>query len=340
MNLTRIRRLVQLIGLLQAGKGRKASSLATTCGVSRRTVFRDLDLLREAGVPLHYDDEHGEYRIPGTYFLPPTNFTAEEALAVMILCYELGGASPIPFCRAAQSAALKLEGSLPGSLRDRLREATAAVTIQLPPSNPLTDHQDVYERLLAAIAEKRSLRIRYESFSDDQILETKLSPYRLLFSRHSWYVIGRSSLHRELRTFNVGRITRLIPTLDHFVIPHRFSLDRYLGNAWHLIPEPGPDQEVLIRFQKLVARNVAEVVWHKTQRLTTRPDGTLDFAVTVSGLREISWWILGYGDQAEVLEPAALRELVATRVVTMGQIYGEYGGARTDMREPPDSAGG
>ena len=67
-----------------------------------------------------------------------------------------------------------------------------------------------------------------------------------------------------------------------------------------MIPEKGRDSEVVVRFSKLVAQNVAEVNWHKTQRLAWRDDGTLDFHVTVSGLNEISWWILGYGDQAEV----------------------------------------
>ena len=80
MNLSRIVRLLKLIGLLQAGRGFNTEALAQACGVSRRTIFRDLDTLRQAGVPLVYDDENQHYHIPGTYFLPPTNFTPEEAL--------------------------------------------------------------------------------------------------------------------------------------------------------------------------------------------------------------------------------------------------------------------
>jgi proteasome accessory factor B len=70
---------------------------------------------------------------------------------------------------------------------------------------------------------------------------------------------------------------------------------------------------------------VAEVVWHKTQQTTFLPDGSVEFRVRVSGLREISWWILGYGDQAEVLKPAALRNLVADRAKNMAAVYnGKY----------------
>jgi proteasome accessory factor B len=88
-----------------------------------------------------------------------------------------------------------------------------------------------------------------------------------------------------------------------------------------LIPEPGQDHGVHIQFAKKVAQNVAEVLWHRTQRCEFRSDGSLDYYVTVSGLIEISWWILGYGDQAEVKAPAELREIVAKRVAPMAETY-------------------
>ncbi len=312
---------MQLLGLLQAGKGNNAGELAAACGVTRRTIFRDLDVLRQAGVPLLFDDESGIYRIPGTYFLPPTNFTAEEALAVMVLCYEFGSGSRLPFYEAAASAALKLESCLPGRVRDRLRDATGTVHINMQPGSRLNDKLPVYQQLLGCVATRRAARINYDSLTDTRVIQIKLCPYRLLFSRHSWYVIGRSSLHREARTFNVSRIQEIELLDEQFTVPRSFSIERYLGNAWHLIPEAGPDQDVAVRFSPLVARNVAEVVWHKTQKLGHRPDGSLDFHVRVSGLNEISWWILGYGDQAEVVKPARLRQLIATRASRMVQMY-------------------
>ena len=65
---------------------------------------------------------------------------------------------------------------------------------------------------------------------------------------------------------------------------------------------------------------LAKCVAH-TQRLTWHDDGTLDFHVRVSGIGEISWWIMGYGDQAEVLEPEPLRELIARRAERMLEQY-------------------
>jgi proteasome accessory factor B len=195
------------------------------------------------------------------------------------------------------------------------------VSIQPPPTNTLDGCTAVYEQLLGAISARRSVRICYNSLAERKTLLTRLNPYRLLFSQRSWYVIGRSSVHRGTRTFNLGRITSLDLLDDAFRIPRGFSLNRYLGNAWRLIPEPGPDHEVHVRFAPLVAANVAEVAWHKTQRVLKNADGTLDFHVTVSGLHEISWWILGYGDQAVVVQPPELRRLVAARAFRMADCY-------------------
>jgi proteasome accessory factor B len=87
-------------------------------------------------------------------------------------------------------------------------------------------------------------------------------------------------------------------------------------------PDSGrADQDVVVRFAPLVARNVAEVAWHKTQRIVERQDGSIDFHVSVSGLNEISWWILGYGDQAEVLRPARLRQMIADRAGKLVELY-------------------
>jgi predicted DNA-binding transcriptional regulator YafY len=274
MNLTRLNRLLQMV-LLQAGKGHNVDSLSARCGISRGTVFRDLEVLRQASVPLTSDDEFQVYHLADTSFLPPTKFSAAEALVVLVLCHELGDVRQMPF---------------------------------LPPAH-----------------ERRCVRIQYDSLCERSVIQTRLSPYRLVFSRHSWYVIGRSSLHRSVRIFKLTRIRELELTDDSYEIPRNFSLDRYLGNAGHIVPDSGPDYEMVVHFRKKVARNVAEVKWHKTQSLEWNDDGTLNFRVKVSGLSEVSWWILGYGDEAEVIKPSALRKLIATPSRKMLRKYEDDG---------------
>ena len=301
--------------------GQDADGLAKKCGVSRRTVFRDLATLREAGVPLEFDSQTDRYLISSGFFLPPTNFTTSEALSIIALANQLGSQNQLPFYAPARQAALKLESSLPHALREELGAVTHSVKINIDPVNRLRGKKIVYEQLLQALNQRCVVKMSYESLTEWETIDTKLRPYQLLFSRRSWYVVGRSTLHKEVRTFNLARIKDIQLTSQQYKIPRNFSMSRHLGNAWHLIPEPGPDYQVLVRFQQLVARNVAEVVWHRTQEVKHLDGGRLEFRVQVSGLNEIAWWILGYGDQAEVIKPAKLRRLVAQRAANMHAIY-------------------
>ncbi len=323
MNVKRITRLLKLLQTLRAGEGQNAEKIARACGISRRTVFRDLETLRAAGVPLRFDKGDGTYSIAGDFFLPPANFTPAEALAIIALAEQLGADDRLPFFRPARSAALKLQSSLPTALRKELQRTAKSIHVRINSIGRLSGQDGIYEQLVAAIATRRVLRMTYVSLTEWETIQTKLRPYQLVFNRHSWYVIGHSDLHREPRTFNLGRIESLTATGEKFAMPRGFSLERYLGNAWNLMSQPGPDVNVVVRFSPLVARNVAEVAWHKTQRLEARDDGSLDFHVRVSGLNEIVWWILGYGDQAEVLWPRRLRQLVSQRAKNMCRLYEE-----------------
>ena len=319
----RVRRLVRLIELLGSGRVCPAHELASLCGVSRRTIFRDLGTLRESGLPVRFDEARRGFRLDRPSFLRSTDFTTPEVLSLLVLCEGLGDdETGIPFQTAARSAAVKLLSTLSPTLREYVGEAIERVDVRLGAINPLDDARPIYDLLTQALRERRQVRIRYGSLTEWQEIMTLLSPYRLLFHTRSWYVVGRSSVHKAVRTFNLGRVRHAELLDSQYVVPPRFSLDRHLGDAWGLIREKDDRHEVVVRFRPMVAHNVAEVQWHRTQRLTWNDDGTLDFSATVDGLREIVWWVLGYGREAEVLHPAKLRSMLRRHADDMCVIYG------------------
>lgn len=318
----KIRRLLQLLERLQSGRTHSTNELADHCGVSRRTVFRDIKTLQEAGIQVLYDAARQGYWISSHSLLPPTNLTLAETLSLLILAQDAGtGNRGVPFQEAARDAALKLQSNLPSHLGPYASNLAHAVKVQTEPQADLTQGQIHYERMLEGLTTRKKVRIQYHSLAEQTVIQTLLSPYRLLFRRHTWYVIGRTSLHQSVRTFHLGRVQQSELTDDSFKIPPRFSLKSYFGNAWNLIREPNARTHVKIRFQPLVAQNVAEVSWHPTQQVTWNDDGTLDFSVIVDGINEMSWWILSYGDQARVLEPAPLAELILQRARKMVRQY-------------------
>ena len=209
MNLARIHRLLQLIGLLQVGRGYNAESLALECGVSRRTIFRDLDVLRQSGIPLAFDQRAAALSHPRRRVCCRRPTSRRKRPCRWSCCAtSWATARGLPFLGPARSAAVKLESSLPTRLREQLRDVVSTIRIQTPPINPLQGRKPIYEQLLDAIVHRRNVRIRYDSLQEQKKIVTRLSPYRMFFSRRSWYVVGRSSLHRAKRTFHLGRILR------------------------------------------------------------------------------------------------------------------------------------
>jgi len=123
-------------------------------------------------------------------------------------------------------------------------------------------------------------------------------------------ILGMSSMHASVRTFKLNRIKKLELLTQRFVEDEKFNVHDYTGRAWSMIPE-GRIHNIELRFSRKVAKNVAEVQWHATQKNYFNDDGTLTVNFRVDGLGEITWWILGYGDQVEVIAPAALRKKIA-----------------------------
>jgi proteasome accessory factor B len=92
--------------------------------------------------------------------------------------------------------------------------------------------------------------------------------------------------------------------------------------AWDVIADDEPIN-VMLRFSPAVARRAAETLWHPTQETEDQPDGSLLWKATVAGTREIRIWIMGWGADAEILEPRALRDDVAAELARAAALYGE-----------------
>jgi proteasome accessory factor B len=320
MKLARIQRLLRLIAALQSGRKPSAETLAEELRVSRRTVFRDLKLLEAAGIPCAFDPQTKGYGLMGGLLLRPITLTMSEAMALLVLTRKFLPRAPVPDRESATRAALKIEGLLPAAVQQEVGPLLEGLSVREGPRPSAACDVDAFGRIQTAIMQRHKLQAVYDSLFEGRAIETTLHPYRLVFINRSWYVIAFSELDREPRTFKLERFKscRLLP--DYFAEPASFDLDTYFGNAWQMIPRDR-DYSVRIRFLAKVARNVREVCWHKTQKVRMQADGSLLFEVTVTGLDEISWWILGYGDQAVVEEPPELRDLIRSRAERMLQHY-------------------
>jgi len=312
MKSSRVSRVVQILTTLQAGKSYAVSDLSKIFGTSRRTVFRDLKELRAIGVPYRYDARTGGYTIEPDFFLPPIGLNSQEALSLLLLVYKARNQLQLPFKNSALLAALKIENNLPAKIRRYCNTALRNISTRLSAQAPVHHSgglDKTFAQLQKAITKKHKVSISYNSLFDGKIIDVLLCPYHLLYNQRAWYVLGYSSLQKSVRTFKLNRIKELKDTGQYFLDGDNFDLQDYLGKAWSMIPE-GRIYNIKLRFLPKVANNVTEVQWHSTQEVTRNSDGSATMEFRVDGLGEITWWILGYGDQVQVLAPRALRKRI------------------------------
>jgi len=321
MKLSRISRIVQLLSVLQSGQCYSPDELVKVMGVSRRTVFRDLNELTAIGVPYYFDAGAGGYRIDPDFFLPSIDLTLQEALSLLMLVYKDRNHLPPTLKRSALLAGLKIENNLPAEIKRYCAATLEHISVQpIPLSTGAGGGADrIFWHLQRAVERKQKVSIVYRSIFDGGTIKTILSPHHLMFKSRAWYIVGKSSLHNEIRTFKLSRIETMEMLSRFFPRKRTFDIEDYLGSAWSMIPE-GKLYNIKLKFTPRVARNVSEVQWHKSQKTKFEEDGSLVAEFRVDGIGEITWWILGYGDQVQVLAPKALRQRIAKVGASMAKI--------------------
>lgn len=173
----------------------------------------------------------------------------------------------------------------------------------------------IYE---ATIAKKR-LSLNYYSMETKKLSKRIIDPYAFKFNFGIWYLIGFCHLRNEIRTFRIDRIRKIEIIEENFKVPKSFDIDEYFKGSWGIIR--GQKIKVTLKFTKEIADFVSECIWHPSQKLTKNKDGILNAEFEVEGLSEIKIWILGFGENVEVLKPEELREELRNTAAKIKEIY-------------------
>ena len=188
-------RLIQLIILLQTERCPNARQLAEICEVSRRTIYRDLAALADAGVTVLYRPDRQGYQLARSLFLQPPRIEEREALALLVLCRQWRPSADLGLSHDANRAMDKLVQSLPDPLRARLL-AASEVLDDLPDCRATpAPRQAVQDQLLAALAQRTQVRLWVREGRTGEVETTKMGIYRLILHDQAWCMVGRSSRH-------------------------------------------------------------------------------------------------------------------------------------------------
>lgn len=289
--------------LYNAPDGLSVVDLARLCGVNRRTIYRDLDILSESGAPIW--QHNGKYGIDRNAYLATIRLNLNEAVALFfaarLLSHHSDEHNPHIVSALDQLAAGLPDQTIAGHI------ARLANLVRERPPSPR--YVEILERLTRAWADRRMVRIRYRA-PNRPATERDIAPYFLEVVRMTpgLYVIGYDRLRDDVRTFKVERIEHAELLDEHYHIPEGFDPYDHLARAWAVMSEA--EVTIHLRFTPQVAPRIRENRWHHSQRLADNADGGCDLHLTVGGIREILSWVLSWGADVEVLAPEELRNEV------------------------------
>jgi proteasome accessory factor B len=306
--------------LAQHPRGLTTGELAREFHVDPTTIFRDLSVLESMGTGLIKQGRC--YILDHRRSLHNIKLSLNELLAIYLAVRLLSRHSDEHnphVVRALEKLADTLRAKSPLIARHIEQAATAVRSRQTR-----REYVEALEVLTQGWAEGKKVRLRYRSYTKDEMTERTFSPYFIEPSGigYACYVIGHDDLRSAIRTLKVERVYDAQLTDEHFTIPESFDPQRLLASAWGVIWRDQGEIEVMLRFAPSVVRRVKESIWHHSQRVEDLPDGSCLFIVKVGSTQEVRPWIRGWGAAVEVLEPVEFRREMIEEVRGMARIYG------------------
>ena len=293
-------------------------------GVSRATIKRDLQYLRDRmNAPIEWDREAGGYRFSSAsqvgpqYELPGIWFNSSELYALLVAHDSLSRIDPwvlaphISPIRHRLLELLRSSGRSPADLLDRVRV--------LPMTNRTVEPK-FYTQIARALFERNRIAIEAYSRIRDEVNERTVSPLRLVHYRDNWYLDAWCHWRKALRTFGVDSIRGVKEAKGKAKEVSDAVLDAYFSPAYGIFAGPARYVAVL-RFSPLRARWVEHEHWHPKQLCEHLPDGGCRLRIPYSDERELLMDILRQGAEVVVEAPDSLRRRVKEELGRMGMVY-------------------
>ena len=315
-------RLLSLLMLLQARGRMTAQKLAKELEVSERTIYRDIDALCAAGVPVYAERGlGGGYALLDSYRTNLTGLTPDEVRALFMLSI------PIPLAQLGvdqelKAALLKLSAALPAARRHDEKRARRRIYLDstwwFQPQEPVPHLQTIQR----AVWQDRKIYLTFRRSFETQV-ERLVEPYGLVAKTNVWYVVWARDGH--IRADRVSSVLDARISDESFERFPDFDLAAYWQRWCTEFEQNRPFYPVTVRvapnFVPILRRFFNDRV-HATTEQTTLPDDEGGIIVTLSfeTLEEARDRILGFGRAVQVLEPEALRKSVldfATQIVAL-----------------------
>jgi predicted DNA-binding transcriptional regulator YafY len=300
----KINRLLEITLILLNKNTVTAGELAERFGVSTRTIYRDIDELSSAGVPVFTNKgSGGGIALLDNYAINKALLTEHERDSLLLALKTL---------QATKYPEIDVILEKIGAV---FKNAASAdwVHIDFSPWGSGPNEENKFLDIKRAILECKVVTFDYIN-ADGILSHRSIEPMLLAFKSQAWYVWGYCRTRRDFRTFRVSRIRNMVVTGETFV-------RRPLESAKDEEPAAVSQKYVTLklRFQPEDLYRVYDD--YNEERVTRNADGTYDVTVTFPEDEWVYGYIMSFGCYVEVLEPQYIRDIVRERMKKALKFY-------------------
>jgi predicted DNA-binding transcriptional regulator YafY len=319
----RASRLLSILTTLQARGRVTAPDLAAACEVSLRTIYRDVDALAAAGIPIYSErGAEGGYRLLDGYRVRLNGLSPLEAEALFMAALP-GPAADLGLDAAMMAAQTKLMAALPINLRENALRLQARFHLDAPAWFSQAEQPQHLRAIADALLRETLIEIRYQSWKAEK--RRRVAPLGLVLKGGTWYLAG--CVDGSVRTYRVARVLDCTVLDEAFDRPADFNLATYWqAAARRLEAELYPNRATLrvspfgVKLLEMLSQPYVKAETHVTEDADTT--GWRIAVVPVGkSLQHAAADLLRLGPEAEVLDPPELRQRMAELTQAMARRY-------------------
>ncbi|MCX2950258.1 helix-turn-helix transcriptional regulator [Lentzea sp. NEAU-D7] len=319
----RASRLVSLLLLLQSKGRMTAQALADELEVSVRTIYRDVESLHAAGVPLYGDaGPSGGYQLLDGYRTRLTGLTEQEAESLFLAGLP-GPAAELGLGDAVAATQLKLMAALPSPMRDRASRMATRFHLDAPAWYYDAERSPFLGVVADAVWRERLLEVSYRRWRAPEDVTRVLRPLGLVLKAGRWYLVAQGST--RISTYRVSQIQAASVSEESFVRPEGFDLAAHWAASLEDFQARQYTGSAVIRLSpagwEAFASHVLPVVARAAEESVVQDDGCFVVTIPIESIAHATGMLLRLGGEVEVLEPGELREQVTAAVRRLASIY-------------------
>lgn len=310
-------RQIRLWMLLLDASELSVEQAADRLGCTTRTVYRDLEGLERAGLPLYQERVGRSVRwklVERFNRRLSVQLTVHEAVWLVAGERFLSAMQGSVLAQSAQQAVAKVRHALAPEIRNRVEALSRHLTTTPAPLRRLTKQRPYLEQLFEAMEREQVVRIEYQKLEASRAQRYTIEPHSLNVQGSAVHLVAWARERKAPRIFLLDRVASVEVLEERFVRRPELGPGAFAQGSFGLWNAPA--ESVELRFKGSAARIVAEQEFHPSQRTEWNADGTLTLKMELPLSPALRAWVRGFSSRVVVVEPSHLLAEPGTRPVT------------------------